>query len=464
MNGNTTRQDLFIFRGTYRECMLEPTKDMHIYLAWDTGEIFIGNAKGYKVRYGANSAEIEAMVKKYETAIKADLKKEYQDKLLEILAKSPVDGAQAIIENMATKGYVNDAAATAVEKFITDTNIQNDLNTLTSRVNSLTAKTNNITDNVNSLNNRVNSLNSEINNKIDSLGTEVNSKIDTLGTTVNNRVDNLSNTVNSKINNLDNNINTRIDSLDSDVDEINNNLTDLSSDLTNLSEDVTNLSEDVTGLKNQVIPDTADAEEGWVLTVKNGVPTWAKSKGGGAPVITSIKLSATWQPTESKIEISSGSINVKVRVSAVANADKIASLKVNDTAITLNSDANIENLNLTTPKSRVYTITGTTNDEEYEISSLSKTLTVYQPSLFYADDVEEKRESYLGNYSLSSGVHYYLYIPTNKSINKILTSDGFGYIFTKEANQVQMTVNGVVADYWKYDLNAPYMDVDIVIS
>lgn len=47
-----TKQELHIYRGTYKECMAQPTEDMEIYLAWDTQEMFIGNKKGAKVKYG----------------------------------------------------------------------------------------------------------------------------------------------------------------------------------------------------------------------------------------------------------------------------------------------------------------------------------------------------------------------------------------------------------------------------
>ena len=48
--------ELNVFRGTYKEVQAKETRDMTIYLAWDTQEIFIGNSLGTKVKYGSGAS------------------------------------------------------------------------------------------------------------------------------------------------------------------------------------------------------------------------------------------------------------------------------------------------------------------------------------------------------------------------------------------------------------------------
>lgn len=54
--GMITKKDLSIFRGTCSECFAQPTEDMRIYLAWDTQEIYVGNAFGEKILYGVSKS------------------------------------------------------------------------------------------------------------------------------------------------------------------------------------------------------------------------------------------------------------------------------------------------------------------------------------------------------------------------------------------------------------------------
>ena len=52
------KKELDIFRGTYEEVLAEPTKDMTIYLSWDTQEIFIGNKFGVKTPYNGGKDKL----------------------------------------------------------------------------------------------------------------------------------------------------------------------------------------------------------------------------------------------------------------------------------------------------------------------------------------------------------------------------------------------------------------------
>jgi hypothetical protein len=49
--GKMLRKELKLYRGTLAEIKANPTEDMAIYLAWDTREIYVGNALGVKVLY-----------------------------------------------------------------------------------------------------------------------------------------------------------------------------------------------------------------------------------------------------------------------------------------------------------------------------------------------------------------------------------------------------------------------------
>lgn len=71
-----TKKDLQIFRGTYAECMAESTVDMKIYLAWDTQQIFVGNASGGKTPY---SGRTDKQLDKFFTNIKGDILNEIEE-------------------------------------------------------------------------------------------------------------------------------------------------------------------------------------------------------------------------------------------------------------------------------------------------------------------------------------------------------------------------------------------------
>lgn len=57
------RKELKIYRGTYAEIMEAETIDMAIYFAWDTREIFVGNALGVKVPYNGGESLTANQVK-----------------------------------------------------------------------------------------------------------------------------------------------------------------------------------------------------------------------------------------------------------------------------------------------------------------------------------------------------------------------------------------------------------------
>lgn len=77
--------ELNVFRGTYAECMAKPTRDMTIYLAWDTQEIFVGNAKGVKVKYGSGQSA-DKSIKSFFASFKDTLYQEVKN-----YAKTQVD-------------------------------------------------------------------------------------------------------------------------------------------------------------------------------------------------------------------------------------------------------------------------------------------------------------------------------------------------------------------------------------
>ena len=52
---NTVKQNFLVFRGTRKEVDNAEVIDRCWYLAWDTGELFVGNSIGSKTKYGGNS-------------------------------------------------------------------------------------------------------------------------------------------------------------------------------------------------------------------------------------------------------------------------------------------------------------------------------------------------------------------------------------------------------------------------
>jgi len=76
MATTTIRKELKIYRGTYAEIMdpLTLTEDMAFYLAWNTGELFVGNALGVKVPYtGGESLTSNQVLQLIEDQTLADL-------------------------------------------------------------------------------------------------------------------------------------------------------------------------------------------------------------------------------------------------------------------------------------------------------------------------------------------------------------------------------------------------------
>ena len=51
----TLKQNFLVFRGTRDEVDAAPGIDRCWYLAWDTGELFVGNSVGTKTKYGGNA-------------------------------------------------------------------------------------------------------------------------------------------------------------------------------------------------------------------------------------------------------------------------------------------------------------------------------------------------------------------------------------------------------------------------
>lgn len=77
----TTKADLRIFRGTYKECVAQEVINMKIYLAWDTGEIFVGNRAGVLVKYGG-SQDLEKKLNSLFSELKSEISNTV-DKLVE---------------------------------------------------------------------------------------------------------------------------------------------------------------------------------------------------------------------------------------------------------------------------------------------------------------------------------------------------------------------------------------------
>lgn len=74
------KKDLQIFRGTYKEVQEAETLDYCIYLAWDTHELFVGNAAGKKTKYCGGKQlterEVVELVRKLTTTMNQGLREQ----------------------------------------------------------------------------------------------------------------------------------------------------------------------------------------------------------------------------------------------------------------------------------------------------------------------------------------------------------------------------------------------------
>lgn len=118
----TIKKDLQIFRGTYKEVQEAETLDYCIYLAWDTHELFVGNAAGKKTNYTGGKQltqrEVVELVKTLTTAANKSAREQLvgmgqkYDELSSELNSVKIELKRAIASfNQETKEYVYDIIA-----------------------------------------------------------------------------------------------------------------------------------------------------------------------------------------------------------------------------------------------------------------------------------------------------------------------------------------------------------------
>lgn len=171
----TIKKNLDIFRGTYAECMAQPTIDMCFYLAWDTHQIFVGTRSGYKIAYDGGKSQImnaienylndfrrdinEEIIKKVNTEINQtapEILKQLSDELFSGIV-SDIDTLKAEMAEFAKDVSTNEIAIEGIQTAIV--NINNNINNI---INSINTKVLELEASISETNQRIDSVISTI--------------------------------------------------------------------------------------------------------------------------------------------------------------------------------------------------------------------------------------------------------------------------------------------------------------
>jgi len=167
MGALITMKDLRVFRGTYAEIKERPTEDKMIYLAWDTQELFVGNARGVKVKYGGvknlDNLLVEAF-EKFRGDVYQTIDSYASSKVEGILAQTVSDINERISSGLSSLQSSEDAKIEGLSGSITALSSATDtrINALTSDLNSLHVRLADITTSLQGLSNRVNTVDEDI--------------------------------------------------------------------------------------------------------------------------------------------------------------------------------------------------------------------------------------------------------------------------------------------------------------
>lgn len=197
------KRDLVIFRGTYEECMNQPTEDMKIYLAWDTQEIYVGNRRGKKVQYGISKSIINELDARFKEAQKnvEEYASEFMNKTIEEVLDSRFDDLKREILVELERDF--------------EENVEN------------SEAVTNLSEMISRLNERVDSNKKEISNKLEEQKTNFENEI----SSVQNDINNLETRVNEEIKN--------VDTLKVDVERNTENISSINSTLENIYDKAT---------------------------------------------------------------------------------------------------------------------------------------------------------------------------------------------------------------------------------
>lgn len=193
------KRDLVIFRGTYEECMNQPTEDMKIYLAWDTQEIYVGNRRGKKVQYGISKSiinELDARFKEAQTNVE-EYASEFMNKTIEGVLDSRFDDLKEKI-----LGELKEDFEENVENSEAVTNLKKKISKLEQGINNDKAEiSNKLEEQKTNFENRISSVQNDINNLETRVNEEIKKNVDTLKEDVEKNSESISN-INSTLENV----------------------------------------------------------------------------------------------------------------------------------------------------------------------------------------------------------------------------------------------------------------------
>lgn len=281
--------ELNIFRGTYKECMAKETRDMTIYLAWDTQEIFVGNRQGVKVKYGG-SRQLRKEIDRYFDEFRQEIYKDVSTQAVntvEARIKEFEDKYNDVINNLKNE------IITTIELYVTNEVYDKTLS-LKADITSINSKLKTTDENIGLLlgaDDEIRSICESLSKRIDDEIISVNAGIEFAKNQITNQTDkklaDLEDRLTGKIND-NSNIDVIIGSLDENkaglsnlkkrVDEIEpvileipalkeqnttitNVIGDHSSRLSEVETDSLKHEEDITSINNSIIEISTDIEE-----------------------------------------------------------------------------------------------------------------------------------------------------------------------------------------------------------
>lgn len=295
------KKDLSIFRGTYRECKAfednHAVEDMKFYLAWDTQEIFVGNARGQLVLYGVSKSLFKYIDENFEE-VKIQIQKrldelttEFEDYVHNYIGNNVEDITLKALNNTLTNllDKIEKNTAEKVDEMLetiqgtVNSNFENIENTqkilnkhLTDsdkRLDLLEEKSEEYSENILDIDNRLKNIEgSGLENRVENIISKhiedsekryaLKKDLEEYNTSINVRIDNIESEIeelnfvkSSDFESYKTETNVRLDNLETFKSDVENNYlkkTDLSTEFSNINARIDNVDTEISTLKNSV--------------------------------------------------------------------------------------------------------------------------------------------------------------------------------------------------------------------
>lgn len=271
----TIKKNLQVFRGTYAECMAQPTLDMCFYLAWDTHQIFVGNKSGYKIAFDGGKSKIMNAVDMF----LSDFRKDITDEISEKVDSKIWELAPAIIDTLS-KDLIP-----PINKRID--NLQSELKSVEGDVSLNSTKIQTILELITGINQDIDTINTAITSISERVSNSEN-KLNEHDT----KLDNISNLINAiqETHNKDiESLNLKDNELSSTLEQTNKTLNDvkIKVDGLNIPKNLSELENDTDFVNETTLTEKLEdyqpkLESGYTIKTINGIPIL----GSGDIVIT----------------------------------------------------------------------------------------------------------------------------------------------------------------------------------